>query len=33
VHSSLPAINVRGINLLPGGILAIPVPVGTSGFL
>jgi len=31
VHSSLPAINVRGINLLPGGILAIPVPVGTSG--
>lgn len=31
VHSSLPAINARGINLPPGGIVAVPVPVGTSG--
>ena len=30
VHSSLPAINARGINLAPGGIVAIPVPVGTN---
>lgn len=30
VHSSLPAINARGINLPPGGIVAVPVSVGTS---
>jgi hypothetical protein len=29
-HSGLPAINARGITLAPGGIVAIPVPVGTS---
>jgi len=28
-HSSMPAINVRGISLAPGGIVAVPVPVGT----
>jgi hypothetical protein len=27
-HSSLPAINVHGIDLSPGGIVAVPVPVG-----
>lgn len=27
-HSSLPAINVTGINLPPNGIVAVPVPVG-----
>lgn len=31
VHNSLPAINARGISLPPGGIVAIPVPVGTMG--
>ena len=31
VHSSLPAINASGITLAPGGIVAIPIPVGTSG--
>jgi hypothetical protein len=31
VHNSFPAINARGINLPPGGIVAIPVPVGTTG--
>jgi hypothetical protein len=31
VHNSLPAINARGISLPPGGIVAIPIPVGTSG--
>jgi hypothetical protein len=31
VHSSLPAINAGGINLPPGGTVAIPVPVGTTG--
>jgi hypothetical protein len=31
VHSSLPAINARDINLPPGGTVAIPVPVGTTG--
>jgi hypothetical protein len=31
VHNSLPAINARGISLSPGGIVAIPVPVGTTG--
>lgn len=31
VHSSLPAINARGIRLPPGGIVAVPVPVGTKG--
>jgi hypothetical protein len=31
VHSSLPAINAGGINLSPGGIVAVPVPIGTSG--
>lgn len=30
VHSSLPAINAREIRLQPGGIAAIPVPVGTT---
>jgi hypothetical protein len=30
-HSSLPAINVRGIDLPPNGIVAVPVPVGISG--
>lgn len=33
VHSSLPAINARGINLPPGGVLAIPVPSGPADFL
>jgi hypothetical protein len=28
-HSSLPAINVHGINLLPDSIAAVPIPVGT----
>jgi hypothetical protein len=27
-HSSLPAINARGIDLPPNGIVAVPVPVG-----
>lgn len=31
VHSSLPAINAGGISLPPGGIVAVPVPVGTTG--
>jgi hypothetical protein len=31
VHNSLPAINARGISLPPGGIVAIPVPIGTTG--
>ena len=31
VHNSLPAINAGGISLAPGGIIAIPVPVGTMG--
>jgi hypothetical protein len=31
VHSSLPAINARGISLPPGGVVAVPVPVGTTG--
>jgi hypothetical protein len=31
VHNSLPAINARGISLPPGGIVAIPIPVGTTG--
>jgi hypothetical protein len=31
VHSGFPAINARGINLPPDGIVAIPVPVGTTG--
>jgi predicted small secreted protein len=30
VHSSLPAINARGIRLSPGEVVAIPVPVGTT---
>jgi hypothetical protein len=30
-HSSLPAINARGIDLPPNGIVAIPVPVGLTG--
>ena len=30
-HSSLPAINIRGIDLAPNGIAAVPVPVGLSG--
>ena len=30
-HSSLPAINIRGIDLPPNGIAAVPVPVGLSG--
>ena len=29
-HSSLPAINARGIDLPPNGIVAIPVPVGIT---
>jgi hypothetical protein len=29
-HSSLPAINVRGIDVLPNSIVAVPVPVGLS---
>jgi hypothetical protein len=29
-HSSMPAINAHGITLAPGGIVAIPVPVGTT---
>jgi hypothetical protein len=29
-HSSLPAINARNIMLLPGGVVAIPIPVGTK---
>jgi hypothetical protein len=32
VHNSLPAINARGISLAPGGIVAIPVPIGTTRF-
>jgi hypothetical protein len=31
VHSSLPAINARGIRLPPGEVVAVPVPVGTTG--
>jgi hypothetical protein len=31
VHNSLPAINARGISLPPGGVVAVPVPVGTTG--
>jgi hypothetical protein len=31
VHNSLPAINAHGISLSPGGIVAIAVPVGTTG--
>jgi hypothetical protein len=31
VHSSLPAINARGISLAPNDIVAIPVSVGTTG--
>jgi hypothetical protein len=30
VHSSLPAINVRGIDVPPNSIVAVPVPVGIS---
>jgi hypothetical protein len=30
VHSSLPAINVHGIDVPPNGIVAVPVPVGIS---
>lgn len=30
VHSSMPAINAQNITLAPGGIVAIPVPVGTK---
>jgi hypothetical protein len=29
-HSSLPAINVRGIDVPPNSIVAVPVPVGIS---
>jgi hypothetical protein len=29
-HSSMPAINVQDITLAPGGIVAVPVPVGTK---
>jgi hypothetical protein len=29
-HSSMPAINARGIVLPPGGIVAVPIPVGTK---
>jgi hypothetical protein len=29
-HSSMPAINARGIVLPPGGVVAVPVPVGTK---
>ena len=31
VHNSLPAINARGISLPPGGVVAVTVPVGTTG--
>jgi hypothetical protein len=31
VHNSLPAINARGISLAPGGVVAIPIPIGTTG--
>lgn len=31
VHSSLPAINAYGISLSSGGVVAVPVPVGTTG--
>ena len=31
VHRGFPAINARGITLSPDGIVAIPVPVGTTG--
>jgi hypothetical protein len=30
IHSSLPAINVHGIDVAPNGIVAVPVPVGIS---
>jgi hypothetical protein len=30
-HSSLPAINVRGIDVRPNSIVAVPVPVGING--
>jgi hypothetical protein len=30
VHSGFPAINAHGISLVPGGVVAIPVAVGTT---
>jgi len=30
-HSGFPAINAHGISLVPGGVVAIPVAVGTTG--